>query len=157
MNAVVEKIERSVSPELVDAFRKELAKLPQMELVTQHHFADGMYARVCHLPAGTLFVGKVQKKEHFFMITKGFLDVWHEGGIVTMIEGAIVTASPGSRRVGICWEDTIAVTIHRTDKTDLDEIEAETIVPDDELCFYDARNKLKPEFLSMVQQIEGGQ
>lgn len=144
MNAIVERIERAVSPEQVNQFQHELAKLPQFEPRTEHYFANGMYCRKCYLPAGTLFVGKIQRHEHFFMIVQGWLDVYHEGGIVAMQEGTVVVSSPGTRRIGVTYEDTIAVTVHRTDKTDLDEIEKEIIQPDPESpCFFDARNQLK--------------
>ena len=41
--------------------------------------------------------------------------------------------------------DAIGITIHKTDKTDLDEIEAELIEPE-EMALFDAKNELKAEF-----------
>ena len=51
-------------------------------------------------------------------------------------------SKPGTKRVTLAVTDAIGITIHRTDKTDLDEIEAELIEPDPSALF-DARNKLK--------------
>lgn len=45
-----------------DATRK-LRELPQVDLNEQHLFADGMYCRQVSMPAGSLIVGHVHKKE----------------------------------------------------------------------------------------------
>ena len=58
-------------PHKVLRLQAEMANLPQAELETRHYFADGMYARVLLRHAGTLIVGKIHKREHFYIITKG--------------------------------------------------------------------------------------
>jgi hypothetical protein len=49
--------------------------------------------------------------------------------------------------------DSIGITIHKTDKTDLDEIEAELIEPD-ETSLFDSGNKLK-QIVSQLKEMEG--
>jgi hypothetical protein len=44
--------------------------------------------------------------------------------------------------VTFALSDAIGITVHKTDKTDLDEIETELIEPD-ELALFDSSNKLK--------------
>ena len=59
-----------------------------------------------------------------------------------MHAGDVIQSLPGTKRVTMAITDAIGITIHRTDKTDLDEIEAELIEPND-LALFDASNKLK--------------
>jgi hypothetical protein len=116
--------------------------MPQPEIETEHYFSGGMYCRKLIAPAGLLVVGKVHKKDHFFMCAKGQIIAWSEKGMVTLNEGDLICSKAGTKRVTLAVTDAIGITIHRTDKTDLDEIEAELIELDPSALF-DARNKLK--------------
>jgi quercetin dioxygenase-like cupin family protein len=119
-----------------------MATMPQAELVTEHQFSPGMYMRKLYRPAGTLIVGKVHKEPHFFLCAKGEIIAWTESGMKRLQAGDVIESKPGTKRVTLAVTDAIGITIHRTDKTDLDEIEAELIEPDPSALF-DARNKLK--------------
>ena len=131
-----------VSREQVERLQAEMATMPQAELVTEHQFSPGMYMRKLYRPAGTLIVGKVHKEPHFFLCAKGEIIAWTESGMKRLQAGDVIESKPGTKRVTLAVTDAIGITIHRTDKTDLDEIEAELIEPDPSALF-DARNKLK--------------
>ena len=119
--------------------------MPQMELQTDHYFADGMYARVLFRPAGTLIVGKVHKKEHFYIIAKGCVQVGKE----VYKAGTVIVSSPGTKRAVLALEDSICMTIHRTKKRNLDKIERKLIEPDAKALF-NAENKLKVKELTCL-------
>ena len=71
-NPIVEALENHIpSKELIEKLQAEMIKMPQAELETEHYFSGGMYCRKLTRPAGTLIVGKVHKKDHFFMCDKG--------------------------------------------------------------------------------------
>jgi len=131
-----------VSREQVERLQAEMATMPQAELVTEHHFSVGMYMRKVFRPAGTLIVGKVHKEPHFFLCAKGEIIAWTESGMKRLQAGDVVESKPGTKRVTLAVTDAIGITIHRTDKTDLDEIEAELIEPDTTALF-DANNDIK--------------
>lgn len=130
-----------------------MVKMPQVELQTEHFFSPGMYCRRVFRPAGTLIVGKVHKLPHFFLCAKGEIIAWTENGMRKLQAGDVVESQPGTKRVTLAVTDAIGVTIHRTDKTDLDEIEAELIEPDDTALF-DSSNKLK-QIVSQMKALEG--
>lgn len=142
-----------VSREQIDRLQTEMAKMPQAELVTEHYFRPGMYCRKLIRPAGTLIVGKVHKEPHFFLCAKGEIIAWTENGMKKLQAGDIIESEPGTKRVTLATMDSIGITVHRTDKTDLDEIEAELIEPDD-LALFDSSNKLK-EIVSQMKELEG--
>ena len=131
-----------VSRDQVDRLQSEMALMPQAELTTEHHFSLGMYMRKVFRPAGTLIVGKVHKEPHFFLCAKGEIIAWTENGMKRLQAGDVVESKPGTKRVTLAVTDAIGITIHRTDKTDLDEIEAELIEPDTTALF-DANNDIK--------------
>jgi quercetin dioxygenase-like cupin family protein len=112
------------------------------DLVTNDYFANGMYCREVHRPKGTLIVGKVHKKEHFFMVIKGQINVWTEEGMLEMKAPYIQVSKPGTKRVTWAAEDSTGVTVHRTDFTDLKDIEKENIEEDTQAKF-DMKNVLK--------------
>ena len=131
-----------VSKEQIDRLQSEMAAMPQAELVTEHSFSPGMYLRKVFRQAGTLIVGKVHKEPHFFLCAKGEIIAWTETGMRHLYAGDVVESKSGTKRVTLAVTDAIGITIHRTDKTDLDDIEAELIEPDTAALF-DSSNKLK--------------
>ena len=141
-----------VDREQIERLQAEMSVMPQAELVTEHQFSPGMYMRKVFRPAGTLIVGKVHKKPHFFLCAKGEIIAWTEGGMKRLQAGDIVESQPGTKRVTLAVTDAIGITIHRTDLTDLDEIEAELIEPD-LTALFDSTNKLKVTANEMIGEI----
>ncbi len=136
-------VARPVGREAIDALQAAIAAMPQAELTTEHFFAGGMYCRFLPRAAGTLIVGKVHKAEHFYIVCCGTVRVTGGEGPAREITGpAVIVSKPGTKRAVLAVTDATCLTVHRTDKTDLDEIEAELIEPDDTALF-DARNAQK--------------
>lgn len=132
----------------IERLQREMSVLPQLELETEHYFSGGMYCRKLTRPAGTLIVGKVHKKDHFFMCAKGEIRAWSEKGMVTLKAGDVICSKAGTKRVTLALTDAVGITFHKTNKTNLDKIEKELIEPD-ETALFDAANKLK------VRTLEG--
>ena len=135
--------------EQIERLQMEMSQMPQTELQlaadamqTEHYFHGGMYARKLTRPAGTLIVGKVHKQDHYFLCAKGEIIAWSEKGMVHLYAGDIIESKPGTKRVTLAVTDAIGITFHKTDKTDLDEIEKEMIEFDD-LSLFDSSNKMK--------------
>lgn len=137
----------------IDRLQAEMATMPQADLQTEHFFSPGMYCRRVFRPAGTLIVGKVHKEPHFFLCAKGEIIAWTETGMRKLQAGDVVECKPGTKRVTLAVTDAIGMTIHKTDKTDLDEIETELIEPDDSALF-DSTNKLK-QIVGQMKALEG--
>jgi quercetin dioxygenase-like cupin family protein len=131
------------SREQIDRLQAEMVKMPQADLQTEHYFSEsGMYCRKVFRPAGTLIVGKVHKQHHLFLCAMGEIIAWTETGMKRLQAGDVVESKPGTKRVTLAVTDAIGMTVHRTDKTDLDEIEAELVEPDNTALF-DSSNLLK--------------
>ena len=132
--------------EEIERLQHEMIKMPQAELETEHYFSGGMYCRKLTRPAGTLIVGKVHKKDHFFMCAKGQIIAWSEKGMVTLNAGDVLCSKASTKRVTLAVTDAIGITFHKTNKTNLDKIEKELIEPD-ELALFDSSNKIKVQAL----------
>jgi len=139
MNEVINNIP---TREQIERLQAEMVKLPQDEVITEHYFSEGMYCRKVFRKAGTLIVGKVHKKPHFFLCAKGEIIAWSEKGMRNLKAGDVIESLPGTKRVTLAVEDSIGITFHKTNKTDLDEIEQE-LVEYDETALFDSDNKLK--------------
>lgn len=141
MSEIIEKIPVPTQEQILN-LQKEMALMPQAELQTEHYFSGGMYCRKVFRPAGTVIVGKVHLKDHFFLCAQGEIIAWTEKGMKKLYAGDIIESKAGTKRVTFAVSDAIGITFHKTDKTDLDEIEAELIEPDENALF-DSSNKLK--------------
>lgn len=118
------------------ALQASMRDMPQVECETEHYFADGMYCRMVTRAAGVLIVGKVHKREHFYMVVKGRVAVIQDGAEERIYEApSVIVSRPGTKRAVLALDDSVCLTVHRTDKTDLADIEAEIIEPDDTALF----------------------
>jgi hypothetical protein len=112
------------------ALENELKKMPQVEIRTTHHFAKGLYAREIFIPKGVLLTGKIHRTEHLNIISQGDISVVTEFGTKRVQAPYIMVAKPGTKRVGYAHEDTVWITVHGTEETDLEKLEQELIAPD---------------------------
>jgi quercetin dioxygenase-like cupin family protein len=102
-----------------------------------------MYLREVWRPAGCVIVGKVHKREHFYILLSGEITVTGDGIAPQRYQAPMIFVSPpGTKRAVYAHVDSVCITVHATESRDLDEIEKELIEPDTEALF-DARNELK--------------
>ena len=130
-----------VTPEQMRGVHDILRKLDPVELPTNHYFAGGMYCREGLIPAGTVLVGKIHKTEHFIMVLKGRITVWSDAGKVEITAPFLGICPAGAQRMGYAHEDTVFVNVHKTDKTTLEEAEADLVVADS-TSVYGVGNKI---------------
>jgi len=128
--------------ERVDALQEEISKHPQYEPPTDHLFHGGMYCRQVWRPAGCLIVGKVHKKEHFYMVVSGTVKITTEDGVQTITGPFLLCSSPGTKRAVYAETDAMCMTIHRVDSTTVEEVESE-LVEDDPKSMFTVGNKVK--------------
>lgn len=148
----LERINFVPSAEKIKELQHEMSKMPQAELETEHYFSEsGMYCRKLIRKAGTLIVGKTHKEHHLFICAAGEIIAWTENGMKTLKAGDVVESRPGTKRVTLALTDAIGITVHKTSKTNLDEIEAD-LIEHDENALFDSSNLLK---MAQTYLIEG--
>jgi quercetin dioxygenase-like cupin family protein len=143
---IFEQLAKVPNRQEIEQLQAEVAKMEQPVFDTEHYFSGGMYCRKLPRKAGTLIIGKVHKKEHFFMCAKGEIIAWTEKGMRKLSAGDIIECKTGTKRVTLALTDAIGITVHVTDKTNIDEIEADLVEPD-ELSMYAPGNVLKTKVL----------
>jgi quercetin dioxygenase-like cupin family protein len=119
----------------IQEIKEASRNLPQVTMPTKHFLVDGMYARQILIPSGTFFVGRRHKKVHYFMILTGGAWVTGDDGKPHNLKaGMLFMCLPDTQRMGLTYEDTVFVTVHRTDETLLKNIE-------DDCVEYDSTNR----------------
>ncbi len=127
----------------VEKLQNAMWQMPQVELETEHFNADKMYCRVVHRPADTTIVGRVHKKEHFYILAQGHILVTDGNSPAKEYKGfAVIVSQPGTKRAVYAVEDSICLTVHRTRKTKLEEIEKD-LVHEEPGCPFLVGNKLR--------------
>lgn len=104
-----------------------LRQFPQLPEQLTHHFSDGVYARELLIPKGSVIVGKIHRYAHLNFLMKGDISVLTEHGIRRIHAPAVIASAPGIKRAGYAHEDTIWITVHATEETDLGKIEDQVI------------------------------
>lgn len=95
-----------------------------------HKFADGVYVREIFIPKGMLLTGKIHRHSHPNFLMKGEVSVFTEDAGVERLKAPLsMISKAGTKRIVYAHEDTVWITVHVTDSTDLDEIESQVIAP----------------------------
>ena len=92
-----------------------------------HSFVDGAYVREIFLPKNMLFITKIHKKTHPYFVMKGCVSVLVEDEEVLIRAPFSGITKAGTKRIIYTHEDTIWITVHVTDETDISKIEEEVI------------------------------
>ena len=103
----------------------------------KHSFADGVYVREIFIPKGYILTGKIHRHSHPNFLMSGDVSVMTEEG-TKRIQGPLSMISPaGTKRVVFAHTDTVWITVHVTNETDLSKIELEVISPNYENLLQD--------------------
>ena len=94
---------------------------------TKHSFADGQYIREIHNPAGIVLVTKIHSKNHPFFLMKGEMSILTQDGTERIKAPYQGITKSGTKRIIFTHSDCVFITVHRTDKLTVDEIENEVI------------------------------
>lgn len=129
--------------EKVDILQAEVSKHPQYAPPTEHIFHGGMYCRQVWRPAGCLIIGKVHKKEHFYMVVSGTVIVTTDDGPQTITGPMLLCSKPGTKRAVYAETDALCMTFHCVDSKTVEDAETE-LVEDDPKSMFTIGNKIKP-------------
>lgn len=100
---------------------------PQVDLPLGHYHIPGVYVRAMMIPEGTVLTGKIHNHECISIVAKGSITVQADDGPTRLDAGWIGVSKAGIKRAGYAHEDTIFITIHRTDQTEIEAIEDELV------------------------------
>lgn len=110
----------------------------------KHWFAPGVYAREMFMPEGCLVIGKIHKTEHLNILSTGKMTI-SDGEKSMTVEAPFTYVSPiGTKRALYAHKDAVWTTIHATELTEPEAIEAEIIAESfDEIDALLEQNRMK--------------
>ena len=91
----------------------------------KHTFVDGLYIREMEIKKDHFAIGKLQKREHLWMLLKGHLTITTIDGTQDYIGPCYIKSEGGIKRAVYANEDSIFVNIYPNpdNEQDLDKIE----------------------------------
>lgn len=131
----------------VQALQNVISQLPQYEPETKHTFHAGMYCREVWRPAGVIIVGKVHKKEHFYLVVSGTVAITTDEGVKSVTGPTLLCSKPGTKRAVYAETDALCMTFHVVDAKTIEDAEQE-LVEEDDSSMFTLGNKLKNEVLT---------
>lgn len=109
-------------------FYAELAALPPTDAPVENVFTPGLMTRKIFMKAGSAHLSKKHGTEHQFVIMQGACLVSENGGPnVLMVAPYHGITKPGTWRKLFIIMDCVWLTMHPTDKTTVEEVEADII------------------------------
>lgn len=167
--AAIKNIEKDKNGEILRSshlpeFRKkilhvenEIRKLPGALIgdtfPLKHTFADGMYIREISVPKGYFVITKIHKLAHPCFILKGDCSIATEDGIKRIKAPYHMITPAGTKRIVYVHEDTVWVTVHKSDSKDLEKIEEEIIAK----SFDEMDNVIDTEIVNFITEVKQGE
>lgn len=128
--------------EKVQSLQDALLQLPQYQPLTKHYFHGGMYCREVFRESGVLVVGKVHKKEHFYLIVSGTVAITTDEGVQRITGPQLLLSKPGTKRAVYAETDALCMTFHATETKSVKDAEIE-MVEEEPNSLYSVGNTLK--------------
>ena len=106
------------------ALEDAIKAMEQVDLPLGHFQIPGVYVRAMLIPKDTVLTGKIHNHECISIVAKGSISVQSHDGVQRLEAGWIGVSQAGIKRAGFAHEDTVFITVHRCDETELDKIES---------------------------------
>jgi hypothetical protein len=112
----------------IEAYEQVAIGYTQTESEALHYVINGVYARAVFIPAGQLVTGKIHKHESIGILAQGTMRVTNGADSVKLISAPyIAVEQPGIKRMVYTETDCTFITVHRTDRTEIQDIEDELV------------------------------
>lgn len=95
----------------------------QADLNLNESIVNGMYVRKIFIPEGTALFSKVWLEPYLDIMVSGDITVFTEHGTKRLSGLNIMPGRKLRKRVGVAHSDTLWITVHRTDSTEVTELE----------------------------------
>ena len=116
--------------ESIGVIARELAGMPQKPAPVTHRFAPGVYLREIFMEADSIVIGRVHKTRHFNVLLTGACLIVHADGSREELRAPMTFVSEaGVQKVLYILEDMQWQTIHPTDETDMEKLDAMLVEP----------------------------
>jgi len=130
----------------VEALQAEISKHEQYEPLTNHTFHGGMYCREVWRAADVTIVGKVHKKEHFYLVASGTVVITTDDGVRRVTGPCLLCSKPGTKRAVYSETDALCMTFHVVDAKTVEGAEEE-LVEIDPLAMFGIGNTVKQSLI----------
>lgn len=115
MNQIIEDlssnaVSANIQKAQIEALQDELLKMPQADIVTKHHFSDGVYERTIIVPPWTVLTGAAHKTNYKIRLEKGTIAVNVGTEVKVLTAPMEFEASAGEQRVGRVFEEEVVWT-----------------------------------------------
>ena len=107
---------------------KSMQSMEQVSLDVTHHFSKGVYARELLIPKGTVLTGKMHKHNHLNIMVYGDIEIANSEGSKRMTGHCIFESKAGTKRAGFAHEDTLWITVDKTDESDEEKMQESVMV-----------------------------
>ena len=97
--------------------------LIDIDLQTQHHFSDGLYAKQMTLPEGHFAITHSHKYDHLSILASGRVVVEVDGRRSEYAAPACINILADQKHSILALEDCVWFCVHATDETDADLVD----------------------------------